>query len=355
MNKYIEFLCNKYPNLVAKMKKSEHAFIEYGDVISHNPYHLEGSIWSHTLMVCKVAELYNMSENVKIACLLHDIGKIYARQQTDKRKVAFYGHAGYSFFMAIEILNKISKELHYLSKEDKIEILSLIALHSEFLELRDKEDKIKQVFRNNKDLYHKALDVFFCDSNGRYFSTDTDKISLTQGMLNEYKNIDVEKIEYGFPLLKDRRMTILCGLPCSGKSTTAQRYKDIGFTIISRDDIVMELSGKEKYDEAWKIVDQNKVDKIEQQRFSQAIKENKNIVIDKTNLSRKNRRKYISALPDNYIVDCLIFATPYDEIMERNTQREGKTIPKSVYFDMMKSFCLPLKSEGINEIGFTFR
>ena len=47
-------------------------------------------------------------------------------------------------------------------------------------------------------------------------------------------------------------MTILCGLPCSGKSTTAQRYKDIGFTIISRDDIVMEISGKEKYDEAWK-------------------------------------------------------------------------------------------------------
>ena len=33
-------------------------------------------------------------------------------------------------------------------------------------------------------------------------STDTDKISLTQGMLNEYKNIDVEKNRIWFPSFK---------------------------------------------------------------------------------------------------------------------------------------------------------
>ena len=41
-----------YPELVKLMKESNHHFSE-GNL---NPYHLEGDIWCHTMMVCLMAK-----------------------------------------------------------------------------------------------------------------------------------------------------------------------------------------------------------------------------------------------------------------------------------------------------------
>ena len=76
MNELIRWFQVEYPNLVDDMQDSNHAFTTN----EPNPYHLEGSIWTHTMMVCQRAEIENSSKILLITALLHDIGKPKARE-----------------------------------------------------------------------------------------------------------------------------------------------------------------------------------------------------------------------------------------------------------------------------------
>jgi hypothetical protein len=53
MEKLVQWLCENEPKIVEEMQNSHHNFKKW----QTNPFHIEGDCWSHTMMVCKVAEL----------------------------------------------------------------------------------------------------------------------------------------------------------------------------------------------------------------------------------------------------------------------------------------------------------
>ena len=345
MNKYVKFLIENYATVVNSMMKCSHHFSDN----ALSPYHLEGDIWSHTLMVAKLAELLGTDKNVHLAALLHDIGKPESLLiDIEKCKNSFYGHSGISFWRSIEILNKLE-----LSKEDKIEILSLIALHLDFMNIKNNEGRLRHKFKNNQELLRKLARLYYCDSNGRFSEDEHATREEINTILNtRVINEDVQN--------KPHQLVLLCGLPCSGKSTFIKNcgvleYSDA--SIISRDDILMELSNTDDYQKAWKSADQEKVNLVLEERFIKAVHQRKDVIVDMTNMSRKSRNKFTCRVPKKeYGSKCILFATGLDEITRRNIKRREETnkfIPKEVYLNMERSFTLPMQDE-FSEIEWRF-
>ena len=73
MDELVNWFQIEYTELCTEMKTSDHATSPN----EPNPYHLEGTVWAHTMIVCQEAR--NDHKIVKIAALLHDIGKPLAR------------------------------------------------------------------------------------------------------------------------------------------------------------------------------------------------------------------------------------------------------------------------------------
>lgn len=144
-------------------------------------------------------------------------------------------------------------------------------------------------------------------------------------------------------------LVVNIGLPCSGKSTYTQKhYKN--FTIISRDDIIEKFAAQEgmTYSEYFKFLDaegHKKIDAIFDEKFLKALQSNKNIVIDKTNLSKKSRNILLSRskLIKNYYKIANVFLVPMNTLLKRNEERKktGKDISLEVFEKMQKSFIMP--------------
>jgi len=185
MYKLIAWFQTNYPHLRDELKNSMHNF-DYADL---NPYHLESDCWSHTMMVCKIAELENYDKVVKIAALLHDIGKPSVRKVNPKNNhVQFFGHEKVSAQMSIEILKKMVKEKMITQDESK-EIFLLISLHSTFHKEKNIVTLFKK-FRDQKSFFLHLVDLNRCDSLGRFCKDTQDydkKESILRGLSLEMK------------------------------------------------------------------------------------------------------------------------------------------------------------------------
>lgn len=76
-----------------------------------------------------------------------------------------------------------------------------------------------------------------------------------------------------------KEIIVMVGTPLSGKSTYVKNNYP-HYKVISRDDIIMELSNSDNYNDAWLNVDQKLVDKIYNERLNTLLSNNENIVID---------------------------------------------------------------------------
>jgi predicted kinase len=153
--------------------------------------------------------------------------------------------------------------------------------------------------------------------------------------------------------LKEPFVIILSGIPMSGKTTwIKENYPDT--KTISRDEIVMEVYGSRNYNDAFRNVDQKKVDKVLRDRLTQANLANENVIVDMTNLTAKTRAKNLSYFSDNfYKVSVALPILDSSEYKRRNELRminENKFIPYNVINSMINTYQLPTDSEGFDEI-----
>ncbi len=169
MNKmyhYITWFQNNYKELHQNMLHCNHNI----DNKNLNPYHLESDCWSHTMMVCKVAEIQNYNKVVQIAALLHDIGKPMSRTINQKNNhVIFFDHEKISMELSVYILNKMLLEQMITANEMK-DILILIAHHGELYKNSDPKN-IYKIFKSDKKLFILLTQLHYCYSRGR-FSAD---------------------------------------------------------------------------------------------------------------------------------------------------------------------------------------
>ena len=146
---------------------------------------------------------------------------------------------------------------------------------------------------------------------------------------------------------------ILLGLPASGKSTWRnemfRNYPDV--VILSTDDIIEKyaLANNKTYNEIFKDYIDTATTEMFQQ-FKKAIKEKKNIVIDRTNLTVKSRAKFLSQLPKEYVPVAIVFECHPDILVKRLVARPGKSIPDHVMEDMKSRLEMPSSRESFDSI-----
>jgi len=232
-------------------------------------------------------------------------------------------------------------------------------------------EKVKEYFKDEIKNFNSFVTQVFCDSTGRFFvSKDGRKnnaFNLGKKIFTEDQFIDylidrINKEPEKNQIIKDKTITLLVGVPASGKSTWLDENLK-SEVVVSRDNTLMDYASTNNisgdYSEVWKQLtddDQKQIDKILQETFQKAVKERKDIIIDMTNVSRKSRRKWINTVPKDYNKKAVVFATEYDEIYARNEKRfqeTGKNIPDFVISNMMKGFMIPTFDE-FNEIDWVF-
>lgn len=138
---------------------------------------------------------------------------------------------------------------------------------------------------------------------------------------------------------------MLVGLPASGKSTYAEKLKQQGYHIHSSDAIREELTG-----------DVNAQDKNTDvfatlhKRVKDDLSNGISCVYDATNMSMKRRKAFLDEIKKyGCYKKCVLFVIPVEVCKERNSNRERR-VPDEVFDKMLKSFWVPMKYEGWDEI-----
>lgn len=155
------------------------------------------------------------------------------------------------------------------------------------------------------------------------------------------------------------------GVPCSGKSTFSNDICCLEFEsirillndssprlkLLSTDQIIEEIaeSCDITYNEAWKDLIKF-AEKIMYKNLKDGIVNNRSMVWDQTNVSKKVRRDKILKIPNTYRLVALYFPTDPALIRSRNEKRTGKVIPEKVIDDMLSRMEEPSFDEGFDDI-----
>tara|TARA_B100000700_G_scaffold68939_1_gene76326 strand:- start:387 stop:1634 length:1248 start_codon:yes stop_codon:yes gene_type:complete len=383
VNDFINYLSPNFA-LLKELKNTEH----------DKEWHSEGNVEIHTDMVLK--EIYkiikennfnnNKAITLTLSALLHDICKPNTTKEKEingKIRIVSPKHEeqGRSL-LAFELLNypEINQKMYS-------DILSLVGYHNlpklavvkddseqnykkiarlantellywlELADMRGREcvDKKEQLEHlelykefckeynvwNNTNPYKKEIDFL----KQQYDLSDLQKEFILSSFIRSYENNEIFMIEeelaksYSY---RDKfsQLIILSGVAGTGKSTYCEKMKNLGFNIISLDNIREEL--KE---------DTKKVLNTAKDRLKVFLAKGENVVIDATNY-RKDFRKVYAQLGFDYgaFVKNITLLDTKNNILLKNKQRKAE-VPEDVIDNQIKKFELP---DALESHSFSF-
>jgi tRNA uridine 5-carbamoylmethylation protein Kti12 len=170
---------------------------------------------------------------------------------------------------------------------------------------------------------------------------------------SEFEALNARFVNIGRNVRKCPFVVPLIGMPCAGKSTFTENYTkmtDRPFVIISSDNQI-EAIAKEQgktYSEVYPTIEMKTLESNMRASIRAAIKENKDIIIDRTNLTVPARRRWLAQIPAYYIKIGIHFQVENEVLFERLNRRAretGKKIPRYVIQDMLGSFTPPQEGE----------
>lgn len=142
----------------------------------------------------------------------------------------------------------------------------------------------------------------------------------------------------------------MVGLPASGKSTKAQEFaEEYDATIFSSDTLREEMFGNVNNQD-----NNQEVFAELHKRTKDCLRSGKSAIYDATNINYKRRMAFLDELkkiPCEKI--CILMATPYEECLKRNSERERK-VPEHVIKRMYMSFNIPYWYEGWDDIKIEY-
>lgn len=169
---YLERFIKMFPTYLKLMEETQHGY----NIDHPNQYHLEGSVWTHTMMVYKAMDNFNVLPNeinltkyinaytvdnvyfyntvsILIA-LFHDIGKCFTKKEhkSKKYKCVFYDHAISSETICKSILPKFLEtetNINIFDTQKCIDITShVVSNHMKLYDV-NKIEKLSKYTRNN--------------------------------------------------------------------------------------------------------------------------------------------------------------------------------------------------------------
>lgn len=149
-------------------------------------------------------------------------------------------------------------------------------------------------------------------------------------------------------------LTMLIGIPASGKSTVAKRLSGEGHVVLSSDEVRAEIFGGEGFpkDEKERERLQSAVYGEIRKRAKEYLVGGRSVVIDATNLNRKKRIKLLSFFEQ---IPCykkaMLFVISPEVCSRRNSLRpKGKRVPEEDMQRLLRGFEVPVMGEGWDEI-----
>lgn len=127
------------------------------------------------------------------------------------------------------------------------------------------------------------------------------------------------------------KAVIFIGIQASGKTTFYQRYYE-DHVHISLDEL------RTRYQE--------------RRLLEECVKEKRDLVIDNTDLTKKDRKRYIPLLKENgYHITAVYFRSSVRESLERNSRRE-RQVPDLAIKGAAKRLEMPSYEEGFEKICY---
>lgn len=348
-DKLVNWFLRNEPEKYKEMCESTHTV----NMFEPNIFHMENSVIGHCYLVMTWIEAqkekYSDEDYIVLitSALLHDTGKPNCQEtmpanDTKPIRNSFKGHEGVSSFFAVGVLKKLKAKFPEIYTDKIIEkIIKVVSLHGTYI---DETSDI--IFL--RDEFRKA------DKNGAIRLVD-------EGMYSQYeKRKFLKSVQHE----QGKTLTVLVGLPNSGKSTVREQMQELNkhLFVVSRDDMLEDFyrrkTGKiDNYNKMYNFLHDDKELLKEftrefEEQLNYAAKVKSDVLIDMTQLSLSSRRKMINHFP-KFNKKAVVIMTDNDELFRRNDVRyeeTGKFISRKVIENMMTSFTFPVLEEGFDSI-----
>lgn len=139
---------------------------------------------------------------------------------------------------------------------------------------------------------------------------------------------------------KSITVTMMAGIPGSGKTTWAKDLIDDNTVYISSDEIRKEFGDVNDMSNNKKVFDTLR------ERYITALRNCQNVILDATHAKKKYRKEYIDIANENGAeISCVYMDIDYEVAQERNAKRE-RQVPNDVIRKMFYEFETPTVDEG---------
>jgi predicted kinase len=365
--------------LVKRMEDSDHNL----STDNMSPYHMEGSVWTHTCCVFTqirsvVKDSGTLSDRqvklLALSTLFHDVGKPSCRTVSDNGKVSFKGHDFASMHIMIEYKDDIMKVFGITEQEFTL-LCILVQCHTLYYQLNDIND-IFGWLNYDKNVLEIYRHLTACDAYGQ--------IRTPNQVGKNNKKLDLFELDFtGNKISRNgnKELVVLVGCPASGKDYVAEklfsdRISKDEVEIVSFDDIRVEeytnnvstdiwsdYSYDEVYSKAWSWCNDNNINlfNILVRKATDAFNRGKStVIVSNTNMTRKARRSLVNLGSKQLKVNvtCVNVLAPIPVILKRNETRvsgyKGKYVPVEAIVRMSEHFVMPTYGEGFTNIRYVY-
>ena len=311
-------------------------------------WHAEGDVWTHTKLVCEQLEQLNewteITERDRLlllfTALLHDAAKpLTSMLDPETGHIRSPKHAVKGEHLARGVLRDLDCDL-----PTREAICGLVRYHGRPAFLLERENPAHDVIRLSWLAHNRLLYLFaLADTRGR----DTDSMQRPEENLQYWKLLAEEHrcLDRPYPFETDHarfvffrqpepnlhyvphekfscRVTMMSGLPGSGKDTWLAKYRS-ELPVISLDEVRSEL-GIDPTD------DQGTVIQIAKERCREHLRAGRSFAFNATNLMRQTRARWVDLFNDYHAhIEIAYLEPPMRDILRQNQQR-ASDVPESV-------------------------
>ncbi len=157
-------------------------------------YHLEDSVWTHTLLALQAALDRPDFTNEDIVCaLVHDFGKpasaAVKRGKDGARRVSFAGHGPLGTQAAVNFMDALSRAFPELIDMDAMaRVAAAVSGHITFYDIRDATSALR--FCNHDALLLRTLSrLLYCDLQGSVVDTEQPSFAANLRLLEDIESL----------------------------------------------------------------------------------------------------------------------------------------------------------------------